>query len=113
MGETLFELEETATCNRCGAPAKKRREHADVCTDCNELVHALLPNMSYACYENILSVHGHFEMGTSAFDKVTCPECRAEGVEKIRVRMRRQIGKCIECGGDLRKDVCLGCGVAQ
>lgn len=112
MSETLFDLLPTVPCNRCGAPAKRRREHADVCEPCNNLVHALLPNMSYACYENILSVHGHFEMGTSGFDKVTCPECRAEGIENIRRRMRRQMGKCIECGGDLRKDVCAECEAA-
>lgn len=103
MSLTLFELDPVLACARCGEPAKPRREHAPVCEACSEIVHALLPNMSYACYENILSVAGHFEMGTSNFENVTCTGCRNEGVEKIRVRMRRQQGQCVSCAERLNK----------
>lgn len=74
------------------------------------LTHVLMPNMGYACGETILTVAGHFEMGTSNFDKVTCPGCRAEGIEEIRVRMRRQMGQCIGCRQRVTDtDYCKAC----
>lgn len=79
----------------------------------SDTIHALLPNMAYACYETILTVGGHFEMGTSNFEAVTCEGCRSEGVEAIRVRMRRQMGQCVVCAERLNKrDECPGGCVA-
>lgn len=101
---------EPITCNRCGAPAQPRRQRADVCTTCSNVNHWLMPNMNYACYENILSVAGHF---TSKYSEVNCLGCLDEGWDNIQRRARRQRGQCAECSGAVKKDVCADCGAAQ
>lgn len=91
------------------APARAHR-HARVCCDGSCLTHALLPNMAYACYETILTVGGHFEMGTVNFENVTCPGCREQGIANIQIRMRRQMGRCTRCRGTLKRQTCTDCG---
>lgn len=102
------------TCVVCGTLTEPRRERAPVCPTCMQITHVLMPNMSYACYETILTVAGHSVCGTARFDQVTCTACIAEGVEAIRIRMRRQTGHCIHCAERLAKNgACDACGGDQ
>lgn len=43
------------------------------------VVHVLLPNMRYACWETILTTAGRFEVGAHNWDAITCPGCRQHG----------------------------------
>lgn len=62
------------------------REGADV-------VHVLLPNMSYACGGNILTKRGTSRCGTTDWDRITCPDCLAFGHEVLTEAVCRMQGR--------------------
>lgn len=73
MSGTLFELDD-------------RTGPADV-------THVLMPNMAYTCGGNILTVHGHVQVGVRDWSLVTCAECQAIGEQTIRDECRAQQGR--------------------
>lgn len=97
---TLFDLEPTT-------------RHARQCCEGTCDTHALMPNMAYACGETILTIGGHFEIGTNNYTAVTCTDCRAQGIERIRWRTRRQQDRCVLCCSPAIGDAawCAGCEV--
>ena len=58
-----------------------------------DIRHVLMPNMAYACGGSILTKRGHFTVGITTWDAVTCEECRAHGEDSLRAEMRAMQGR--------------------
>lgn len=58
--------------------------------DVDERVHVVMPCMGYACGGSLLD-GGNFVIGPLPYwDRVTCPDCRAIGVDDLVAECRRQ-----------------------
>lgn len=77
MSDGLFPLALVETDDREGSP-----EHR----------HVLMPNMAYACGGSILTKRGGFTVGTSLWQRVTCPVCRGLGRAFLATECKRQQG---------------------
>lgn len=58
---------------------------------CDHLWHVVMPNMAYACGQDILDPAGHGIIGPSLdrWERVTCPECLAPGREALAAECHR------------------------
>lgn len=58
-----------------------------------EVTHVLMPNMAYACGGSILTKRGHFTVGITTWDAVTCDDCRTTGEDVLRAEIRAMQGR--------------------
>ena len=64
-----------------------------------DLTHVLMPNMAYTCGGSILTKRGTFVVGVGGtWDRVTCPDCRAVGLEQIQAEIAAQQGRQADVG---------------
>lgn len=59
----------------------------------DDTTHVLMPNMAYACGGNILTKRGHFTVGITTWEAVTCADCRTEGEPALRAECRAMQGR--------------------
>ena len=57
----------------------------------SDLIHVVMPSMGYACGGTMLEDGGGFIIGPLPFwDRVTCPDCLAPGIDALVEECRRQ-----------------------